>query len=292
MNSVIRLHVLGPADAALHPAYCDYVARVFTQADFRRWCEWEQWSESYRAFCLFDGERVVANAAVSRMRLWVDGEEVEGFQLGAVGCLPGCRGQGLARRAMQAALAACGSAPVLLFANPTVAEFYPRFGFAAAPQWRFETRAELRPGAEPAPRLDLAEPADRADFLRLAAVAAPSAGTFAARDYGRIATWYAANGYAAPLRRLDRDTLVFAQAEDGVLTIQDVFAAAPDRFDLAAALPRLIDAPVHTVSFGFGPPRGWAQAAATAIEDDAHLFVRGLDLAALPAHRFPLLART
>ncbi|MEI2455741.1 GNAT family N-acetyltransferase [Lysobacter firmicutimachus] len=292
MHSAIHLHVLGPSDLSLHPAYCDYVAQVFTQADFRRWCEWGQWSDSYRAFCLVEGGRVVANASLSRMRLWIDGKDVEGFQLGAVGCLTGHRGQGLARRAMQAALAVCGRAPVLLFANPTVLDFYPRFGFAAAPQWRFESRVELRPGAEPAPALDLADPVWRAEFLRLATVAAPSAGAFAARDYGRIATWYAANGYASPLRRLDRDTLVFAQVEDGMLTIEDVFCAAPERFDPVAAVPRLIDAPVRALRFGFGPPRGWPRAEAVAIEDDAHLFVRGLDLQALPAHRFPLLART
>ena len=292
MTCAIPLQILGPSDTAWHPAYCDYVAQVFTQADFRRWCEWGQWSDDYRAFCLVEDGRVVANASVSRMRLVVDGDEIEGFQLGAGGCLPDYRGLGLARRAMQAALHACGDAPALLFANPTVVDFYPRFGFAAAPQWRFQADVELHPGVEPAPVLDLADPANRAEFLRLAAVSAPSSEVFAARDYGRIATWYAANGYAAPLRRLDRDTWVFAQVENGVLTIEDVFAVDPARFDLAAALPRLIDAPVHGLQFGFGPPRGWAQAGARAIEDDAHLFVRGLDLQALLAHRFALLART
>lgn len=290
MTAAIRPHVIGPADTAWHPAYCDYVARVFSQADFRRWCEWGQWSDDYRAFCLVEDGRVVANASVSRMRLIVDGAQIEGFQLGAVGCLPERRGRGLARRALQAALEACGAAPVLLFANETVLQFYPRFGFRPAPQHLFLADFAAAPGADPAPRADLADPATRAEFLALAAIAAPVDDRFGARGYGRIATWYAANGYASPCHRIDARTWVFAQCEDDVLTIEDVFAADP--VDLAALAPRLIQRPVRALAFGFTPQRGaWPLARAVAEEADAGLFVRGFDPPAAPS-RFPLLART
>lgn len=291
MNPTCELRVLDGDATAWHGAYCDYVSQVFRQADFRRWCEWGQWGEDYRAFCLVgDDGRVLANASAWRMRLSIEGREVVAYQLGAVGCLAQARGQGLARRAMQAALAHCGPAPVFLFANDSVLEFYPRFGFAAAPQSLFEASLQAEPASDgSAAVLDLADAAIRADFLRLAAAAPAVSGRFAARDYGRIATWYAANGYASPLRRLGDDIWVFAEAEDGVLTIEDVFATGP--FDLPAALPRLIERPIHTVRFGFTPDRLWPQARAVGAEADAGLFVRNLILPAGP-QRFPLLART
>jgi predicted N-acetyltransferase YhbS len=289
MSTNLSLRVLGPADSALHPAYCDYVAQVFTQADFRRWCDWRQWGDDYRAFCLFDGERVLANASAWRMRLLVDGVETEGFQLGAVGCLPEFRGRGLARRAMQAALAHCGDAPVFLFCNETVLEFYPRFGFSPAPQHLFAADCAATPEGAVAPIVDLADAAVREALLRTAAAARPVSERFAARDYGRIATWYAANGYASPLRRLDEDTWVFAQVEDGALLIEDVFARGP--VDVPAMIGRLIDAPIHSLRLGFTPERLWPRAVAVGVEDDAGLFVRNLAVPAQP-HRFPLLART
>jgi GNAT superfamily N-acetyltransferase len=91
-------------DTGQHPAFCDYVRAVFTRADFSRWCAWGEWRDEYRAFTVMEGDRVVANASVMRMKLLVDGQPVTGYQLGAVGCLPSHRGRGLARRAMTAAL--------------------------------------------------------------------------------------------------------------------------------------------------------------------------------------------
>ncbi|ROU05513.1 hypothetical protein [Lysobacter enzymogenes] len=89
------------------------------------------------------------------------------------------------------------------------------------------------------------------------------------RDYGRTATWYAANGYAAPLFEVDADTWVFAQEQDGALTIEDVFAAAPSHAALAAALPRLIAGPVGTLRFGFDPCALWPQAGPAGADDEA-----------------------
>jgi GNAT superfamily N-acetyltransferase len=293
MSSQPTLRILDHTDLALHPAYCDYVAQVFSQADFRRWCEWGQWAPGYRAYSLFEDGRVVANASTMRQRLIVGGEEIVAFQFGAVGCLPEWRGRGLARGAMQAALAECGDAPALLFANDSVLAFYPRFGFAPAPQALFEAPHAVEPAPLRAPQLDLADPAVRARFLALAARAAATGGRFASRDYGRVATWYAANGFAAPLLELDPDTWVFAREEDGVLEIEDVVAAAPSQAALAAALPRLIERPVRALRFGFDPERLWPQACASGPDEDAGLFLRGLDPSRLGPHsRFPVLART
>ena len=51
-------------DPVLRAAFCDYVPRVFRTVDFRRWCEWGEWNDDYRAFSVLDEGRVVANASV------------------------------------------------------------------------------------------------------------------------------------------------------------------------------------------------------------------------------------
>ncbi|MFL5349096.1 MAG: GNAT family N-acetyltransferase [Hyalangium sp.] len=276
-------------DRALQAAFCDYVPQVFRTVDFRRWCAWGEWNDDYRAFAVLDEGRVVANASVMRMRLCIEGREVIGYQLGAVGCVPSHRGRGLSRMVMQAALAYCGAAPVLLFANENVRDFYPRFGFTPREQALFGTALHVEPEGEPAPVLELAEPHVRAGLVSLCDEGLAVTGRFGARGHGRIASWYAATAFSRPLRQLRGDVWVFAGVEDGTLYIDDVFAREP--FDLRAHIPRLIDQPITAVRFGFTPERWWPRAGVVGEDTEAHLFVRNLAPPPGP-HRFPVMART
>jgi len=289
MSPVLPVTEIGPRDTALQTAFCDYVPQVFRSVDFRRWWGWGEWNDDYRAFAVLEDGRVVANASVMRMRLRLEGHEVEAFQLGAVGCVPSHRGRGLSRRVMTAALDACGDAPVLLFANPKVRQFYPRFGFEPWPQTLFAATHEAVPEGPPAPTLDLEDAKVRADLATLSREGLPVTERFGARDYATIASWYAANGFARPLRRLGADAWVFADVEGDTLYLDDIFAREP--FDLRAQVPRLIDRPIRYIRFGFTPERWWPGAVKAGEDLDADLFVRKPSLSRKP-HRFPVLART
>lgn len=280
---------IGPRDAALQAAFCDYVPQVFRRADFRRWRDWGEWDDDYRAYAVLEDGRVVANASVMRMRLRLDGREVTAFQLGAVGCVPSHRGRGLSRGVMSAALEACGDAPVLLFANPNVRQFYPRFGFQPWLQTHFAAEHEAVPEGPPAPTLDLEEAAVRARFAALSREGLPSTERFGARGYATAASWLVANRFARPLRELGPDTWVSASVEGDTLYLDDVFARQP--FDLRASLPRLIDRPIRSIRFGFTPERWWPGAHEAGEDTGADLFVRRLLPSSAP-HRFPIMAHT
>ncbi|NTX07579.1 GNAT family N-acetyltransferase [Myxococcus sp. CA040A] len=289
MSKVPRVVAIDHRDSALQAAFCEYVPQVFRTVDFRRWCAWGEWTDDYRAFSVVDEGRVVANASVMRMCLRVEGREVVGYQLGAVGCVPERRGQGLAWMAMEAAMEACGDAPVVLFANKKVLDFYPRFGFEPREQTLFGVTLEVPPRGEPAPVLDVSEASVRARLVALAEEGVPVTERFGARRHGHIATWYAAANFARPLRKLSEDAWVFAGVEDGTLYIEDVFAR--EGFDLRPHLSRLVDEPVKAVQFGFTPERWWPGAEVIGEDMEADLFVRNLSLPA-GANRFPVMART
>jgi GNAT superfamily N-acetyltransferase len=284
----MQLRIVGPTDVDVHANWCQLIRAVFTRADFQRWIEWGCWNADYQAYALFDGDTPVANVSRTRTRLLLDGQECRGWQLGAVCCLPAYRGGGRAKRLMQAVLADCNDDPVLLFANPNVLDFYPRFGFRPREEWIFGVEHVAVPAASRAPALDPADPAMRALILRLAADGRACSERFGARGHGEIILWYLANGFtAAPLQPLP-DVLVFCQQADDSLTIDEVLCA--NEIDLPTLLPQLIEAPIRRVRFGFTPDRWWPQARPVGIDADADLFVRGFDPAG--AHRFPLLART
>lgn len=276
-------------DTGLQELFCDYVPHVFRRADFRRWRAWGEWTDDYRAFSVVEAGRVVANTSVTRMHLVLEGREVRGYQLGAVGCLPSHRGRGLARVAMNAALDACGDAPVLLFANPTVRQFYPRFGFQPWKQTLFAATYEAVPEGPPAPTLNLDDEEVRTGLDALSNEGLPSTVRFGARGYAKVASWPVANGFARPLRQLGSEAWVFAGVEGETLYLDDVFAREP--FDLRAWIPRLIDRPIRAIRFGFTPERYWPDAVEAGEDTEAHLFVRNLCLSE-EAHRFPIMAHT
>ncbi|MFP2896717.1 GNAT family N-acetyltransferase [Corallococcus sp. 4LFB] len=281
--------VIGPRDTELQAAFCEYVPQVFRRASFRQWCAWGEWNDDYRAFALVESDHVVANASVMRMRLLLEGREVTAYQLGAVGCLPSHRGRGLARVVMNAALDACGDAPVLLFANPKVRQFYPRFGFQPQLQMLFAATYDAVPGGPPAPTLNLDDAEVRAGLAALSSEGLPSTGRFGARGYATVASWPVANGFARPLRQLGTDAWVFAGVEGETLYLDDVFAREP--FDLRAWIPRLIDRPIRSIRFGFTPERYWPGAVAVGEDTEADLFIRNLRVSQ-EAHRFPVMAHT
>ncbi|RKH24483.1 GNAT family N-acetyltransferase [Corallococcus sp. CA041A] len=276
-------------DTGLQELFCDYVPQVFRRADFRRWRAWGEWNDDYRAFALIEDGRVVANTSVMRMRLLLEGREVLAHQLGAVGCLPSHRGRGLARVVMNAALDACGDAPVLLFANPKVRQFYPRFGFQPQLQTLFATPCDAVPAGPPAPTLNLDDAEVRAGLATLSSEGRPSTERFGARGYATVASWPVANGFARPLRQLGTDAWAFAGVEGETLYLDDVFAREP--FDLRAWIPRLIDRPIRSIRFGFTPERYWPEAVTAGEDMEADLFVRNFH-PSQEAHRFPVMAHT
>jgi len=286
----LRLQWLGPRDHVWHPAWLTAVHAVFKRVDFSRWVEWGEWTDDYQVACLFDGEQVVAGAALTRMSLLIDGVATPAIQLGAVFCLPSHRDQGLGRQVLQAALDRCGNAPVMLFGNPNVRDFYPRFGFSAFEQHWFSADFACEPEGAAALRLDPSDPAVRARIHQLAASGISESQRFAARDHGRIISWYYANGFARPLRELADDLLIVAGIEDDSLHIDAVLSAHP--VDLGECLPRLIDRPIRRVRFGFTPDLCWPWPCDSQLDSEADLYVRGFERLPSEPSRFGLLART
>ena len=140
------------------------------------------------------GDRVLACIAVNVMDTAWRGKDRRYIQLGTVMTDPACRGQGLSRRLMEAVLAdwedACDG--IYLFANETVLEFYPRFGFerAAEYEWTLPVRQE----AGPCRRLDMDSAADRERLRRAYDRGSPYAALPARNNFGLL-MFYAGSVY-------------------------------------------------------------------------------------------------
>jgi predicted N-acetyltransferase YhbS len=279
-------------DRQWHDAFIDYVPKVFPRVSFRRWHALGGWDEDYLAFAIAEGTTIVASASLQRMKIVLRGEWITGWQLGAVGVVPGWRGRGLQRQIMPRLLAAVGEQDlVFLFANDTVLDFYPLFGFRRVVESVFAAEYCVEPAGDPLRALSIDRADDRALLARISAAAAPTSVEFAARDYGGILLWYWANFYDGCFYYCEpEDAIIVAEHEGGVLRICDVLARSV--FDLRPYLPRIAKAAAQRVEFGFTPGAWWNDARAVAEYADSPLFIRGAHALPQKRFKFPMLAQT
>jgi len=279
------------ADREWQEAFIEFVPRVFP-ISFGRWTAYGGWDDTYRAFALADGERIVASASLARMDLVLHGKPVRGWQLGAVGTVPAYRRRGLQRSIMQRLLAQCPAEDLIfLFANDSVLEFYPRFGFQRRRESLFGAEHHAAPSGTPLRTLDASNADDRALLLRIAAEAQPITSLFGARDYGRTLLWYLCNFRGDHMRYVaEHDSIIVSTQVGDTLYVYDILTRAA--FDLAGQLPRLIEAPIERLEFAFTPSRDWPSAEPTREYTESALFTRGPHQLPEIPFKYPTLAQT
>jgi hypothetical protein len=227
-----------------------------------------------------------------RMDVLLHDRCMRAWQLGAVGTLPSHRGRGLQRQLLPRLLEHTPAQElVFLFANHSVIDFYPRFGFQRVRQKLFRADCSVAPQGAALRTLELANADDRTLVLRIAAAAEPVTTLFGARGYGGTILWYWANLHRRALRHApDHDAVLIVEQDGELLRVYDVLCAA--QIDLAAYLPRLITRPFKQLEFGFTPTRYWSSAVAGADHTDSPLFVRGPHRLPEQPFKFPMLAQT
>lgn len=131
-------------NASLRQSFMDLAAQTFGLS-FENWYQAGCWSDSYLPYSFICQGRIVANASVSLMDFSWRGKQRLYIQIGTVMTDPAFRGHGLSRRLLENILEdwkdQCSA--VYLFANNTVLDFYPRFGFV--PQEEYEYSLPLSP---------------------------------------------------------------------------------------------------------------------------------------------------
>jgi len=271
---------------ALHAALDDLLEAVFGLS-FNLWRQRGCWTEDYTVYALVEGQRVLASAGAYRMEMRVGRESRQVVQLGAVATRPECRGLGLSRRILEAVLGQYLGLPCFLFANRSVLDFYPRFGFRRLPDTLLRLRCSLKQGSGEMRPVPVDDPA-------VAAALAERACFSLVLDFPRAAPlhWfhylyeYSENLYEIP----DLGVVLAAERQGSTLTLMDVAARAPLTWDQIA--PHLGFDGVEEICFGFNPDGLGAACQAVEVDDDAAaLFVRG-DLNLPPGALIPWAART
>ena len=106
--------------------------------DFEQWDEQGYWNDTYCPYVIEVGGEIVANVSTSSGTMILDGRQYKAVQIGTVMTNPKFQGKGLSRQLMEKVMEDHVSAHIIyLFANKTVLDFYPKFGFETRIQSTF-----------------------------------------------------------------------------------------------------------------------------------------------------------
>ncbi|MEG0286569.1 MAG: GNAT family N-acetyltransferase [Vagococcus sp.] len=99
--------------------------------NFEEWYQAGFWGDNYIAYALLDDEKVLANASITKSELVINEKTYQTIQIGTVMTAPDYQGKGLSRQLVERILIDYQNKVdfIYLFANETVLDFYPKFGF-------------------------------------------------------------------------------------------------------------------------------------------------------------------
>lgn len=258
-------------DDALRGSFDRLARRTFDLA-FEDWYQNGFWGDDYIPYSVVIDGAVAANVSVNRTDFVLGGETKHFIQLGTVMTDERYRNRGLIRRLMaEIDRDFAGRADgVYLFANDSVLNFYPKFGFRRAVELEY-TRAVETAGAafaEPVPMRDAAAWA----ALTGAIQASAPCGRFSLSGNTGLPLFYVSKFMQDCVCRIGDDAYAVAEQEGGTLCLHAVYAPAPPDLDVVV---RAFGAGVRQVRLGFTPQSsaGWTPHARR--EADTTLFVRG-----------------
>lgn len=125
-------------DETLRKSFNKLASLVFG-INFEEWYQNGFWNNWYVPFSYIDGNKVVANVSVNVLDLVIEGEQKNAIQIGTVMTHPDYRKSGLSASLMNIVLDEYQNKCdfMYLFANQTVLDFYPKFGFNSVTEYQY-----------------------------------------------------------------------------------------------------------------------------------------------------------
>jgi predicted N-acetyltransferase YhbS len=123
---------------ALRKSFNQLASQIFG-INFENWYQKGYWTDKYVPYSFTDGNKVVASISVNIIDMLIKGEQKRGLQIGTVMTHPDHRNKGLSRKLMNTILEDYENKYdiMYLFANDTVLNFYPKFGFKEVTEHQF-----------------------------------------------------------------------------------------------------------------------------------------------------------
>lgn len=258
--------------------------------DFEDWYQRGYWGDSYRPYSLLHKDEIVANVSASPIVYLVNDIPIKTLQLGTVMTKEAYRHMGLSRILMECVLEEYEKQCELiyLYANDSVLDFYPRFGFVRAEETVYTKVFVAKEPKLTVRKLDLNEEVDLelltglvrygVPFSRCAMVDNPGLVMFYLTSFMKEDIYY--------IKELE--IVAVATFEGKQLHLVDVFCKK--EVDLDLVINSLSKEAETKITLGFAPKETSFYTAEPLREEGTTIFIKGASI--LAKSRFPVLSHT
>ncbi len=220
--------------------------------EFETWYSLGYWTHRYCPYSLVHNNRIVANVSVNPMEFAADGKRYRTLQIGTVMTDPGYRNKGLSRILLEGVLEEHQENYdlIYLYANPSVREFYPRFGFEKAEEYIHSGICTRKPEHH-FRRLDGRSAEDQRLLLRLLQNHVPSA-KYTLADNPYLPMFYLTSFLAECIHYCEElDLAAVVEYEEESVYVNEIFSTGD--FSMEKVISSLLDQPERKVILGFTP---------------------------------------
>jgi len=259
-------------NAALRKSY-NLLTKKTYGFDFEQWYQNGYWGSGYIPYSLLDGENIVANVSASIMDYLVLGENKRYIQIGTVMTDPAYQNKGLARYLMEKVIEEwkdkCDM--LYLFANDSVLNFYPKFGFTAVNEYQCSKAISNSNETIVAEKLDMSLEYNRELVVNKTNNIVSMSKLTMLENVGLVMFYCTSfmSGNVYYIR--EQDAVVIAEFNDDTLYLQEVFSST--EVDLDKIIKTLTNKEVKKVCLGFTPNDEESYVINLLQEEDTTLFV-------------------
>lgn len=221
--------------------------------NFKEWYESGYWGDGYIPYSLLDGEKLVANASVSIMKMNVLGKKKNYIQIGTVMTADKYRNKGLSRYLIEKIICEykekCDY--IYLFANDTVLDFYPKFGFEKVNEYRYSISRVKKDTNIIANKLNIHNYEDKQLLESIIDNSIVNSKLYVEENKNLIMFYCLGFLKECIYYIKEYNVIAICEYEDDTLNINDIFCNR--KFDLEKVINVLIDDKTKRVNLGFTP---------------------------------------
>ncbi|TYQ18140.1 UNVERIFIED_CONTAM: putative acyltransferase [Acetivibrio alkalicellulosi] len=262
--------------------------------DFEEWYQNGYWKDEYIPHVLLDGEKVISSIFVSIIDFLILGEKKRFIQIGTVMTDKDYRNLGLNRFIMERILDEWQNKCdlIYLFANDSVRNFYPKFGFIEVNEYQYSKEIEENNKTLNIKKLDMTDNENRNFLLNKIKRSVPVS-KISMRGNESLAMFHCTSFMSQNVYYIEKlDSIVVAEFDEGIIYLNDVFSSLD--VSLNDIIEAMVDKNINKIVFGFTPIDTDSYDVNVSKEDDTTLFVLG-DIADFFRNNqlmFPVLSRT
>lgn len=277
----------------LRKSYCELANNIFG-INFEEYYEKGFWSNRYIPFSYIYEDTVIANVSVNVLDLVIEGEKKKALQIGTVMTHPSYRNQGLSAALMNKVFEEYDGTYdfMYLFANKSVLDFYPKFGFKQANEYLYSMDFSLNETLNANIRkLDVTNRKDRQFIYEFVSKRVPVSQIFSTENTQGIFMYYCLNVFPHDIYYLEHeDMIVVFQKEQEQIHLFDI--VSKKEIEIKHILTRIADDSTRKVVFHYTPDYDNIQTNSSIFNGNEVLFVKSASRNDFPLHiKHPIMAQ-